>query len=116
MRKLPTYKVLSASDKVVPVCNLIVEDEQGKIQSINVRNMSGGAAQIFVGKTINVETTNRDIVPSDIRLQTSATGSVWVCEGCGMVNPESSPYCRKCGDMRAFEKEEEEEEGGGEPE
>ncbi len=115
MRTLPTYKVLSAADIVVRVCNLIVEDEAGKIQSLNVKDLSGEAAAILVGKVIDVVTTNRDIIPNDISIQTTeiGEGKSWVCEACGMVNPESTPYCRKCGDMRVFK---EEEEGGGEPE
>lgn len=98
------------------MCNLIVEDEEGKIQSLNVKNLSGEAGKVFVGKVIDVVTTNRDIIPSDISLQTSkiGEGKTWICEACGMVNPETTPYCRKCGDMRIFK--EEEEEGGEEPE
>ncbi len=101
---MPSYKVLSAADKVVHLCNLMVEDEEGKIQSLNVRDLSGEAAKALVGKIIDVGTTNRDIIPSDISLQGSEmkAGKAWICSVCGMVNPESSPYCQKCGTMRVF--------------
>ena len=62
---MPRYKVISSSNKVINVCNLMVIDEEGRVQSINVKELTGEGGKIFIDKEIDVVTTNREIIPSE---------------------------------------------------
>ncbi len=100
---MPRYKVLSSADKVISVCNLMVIDEEGRIQSIDVKQLTGEGGKLFIGKEIDVVTSNREIIPSDIRIvgatppETPSEDVSWICSDCGMTNALISDYCSKCG-------------------
>jgi hypothetical protein len=72
---MPKYKVLSASDDVIPVANLLVTDEEGRITHILVKGMTGENAKLLVGEEIRVHTTNREIIPRDIIVKSFETES-----------------------------------------
>ena len=100
---MPRYKVLSSADKFINVCNLMVIDEEGKVQSIDVKHLTGEGGELFVDKEIDISTTNREVIPSDIKIvgatppKTPTEAISWICSACGMTNVLVSDYCSKCG-------------------
>ncbi len=65
---MPVYKVLSSSDDIVKVCSLLCYDEQNdRMIVLKVKQMTGENGSVFVGKQIDVSTTNREVVPGDIK-------------------------------------------------
>jgi len=65
---LPTYTVLSSSDDVFRVCSLLCYDEENdRTVVLKVKEMTGENGSVFVGKEIEVTTTNREIIPQDIK-------------------------------------------------
>jgi len=101
---MPTYTVLRSSDKQIRVCNLIVVDENNEIQSLDVKELSGENGNIFVGKRIDVKTTNREIIPSDIMIL-GEEGEVdeahmWLCKNCNEPNPDEEIKCKNCGALK----------------
>ena len=123
---MPEYKVLSASDKFIRVCNLLVIEDGNLTRSLDVREMSGENGKFLIGKTIFVETTNRSIIPRDIQFQEelesteidepeeekeprdykkdvvvpTEAAQVWICSNCNMPNPMNYEFCQKCGEKK----------------
>jgi len=65
---MPNYRVLSSSDDTLRVCSLLCyDDEHDRTVVLKVKEMTGENGSVFVGKEIEVTTTNREIIPSDIR-------------------------------------------------
>jgi len=63
---MPKYKVLAASEDIIPVCVLATRNVLGKIDYLKIKELTAENAEIFLNKDIIVLTTNREIVPSDI--------------------------------------------------
>jgi len=65
---LPIYRVLSSSDDIIKVCSLLCYDEEhDRSIVLKVKEMTGENGSVFVGKDIEVTTTNREIIPTDIK-------------------------------------------------
>ena len=65
---MPVYKVLSSDDDTIRVCSLLCHDEENdRMIVLKVKRMTGENGSVFVGKQIDVSTTNREVIPADIK-------------------------------------------------
>ena len=71
---MPVYKVLSSDNDAIKVCSLLCHDEENdRMIVLKVKRMTGENGSVFVGKQIDVSTTNREVIPADIRFLTPWT-------------------------------------------
>ena len=71
---MPVYKVLSSDDDIIRVCSLLCYDEENdRMIVLKVKEMTGENGSVFVDKMIEVSTTNREVIPEDIKFQTPWT-------------------------------------------
>ena len=71
---MPIYRVLSSSDDIIKVCSLLCYDEEhDRTVVLKVKEMTGENGSVFVDKMIEVTTTNREIIPADIRFAAPIT-------------------------------------------
>jgi hypothetical protein len=62
------YNVIASATKMKPVCVLTVVLEDGTIDYLEIEGWMAENAQPLIGTRINVSTTNRTVVPSDIKM------------------------------------------------
>jgi hypothetical protein len=65
---MPDYEVIASATKYVPFCILTVKDKDGKTDYIAVKEWVKDNGLPLVGKKVHIETTNREIIPSDIQI------------------------------------------------
>ena len=71
---MPMYKVLSSDDDMIKVCSLLCHDEENdRMIVLKVKRMTGENGSVFVDQMIEVTTTNREIIPGDIKFATPWT-------------------------------------------
>ncbi len=68
---MPVYKVLSSDDDTIRVCSLLCYDEENdRMIVLKIKEMTGENGSVFVGKEIDVSTTNREVIPGDVKFAT----------------------------------------------
>jgi len=62
------YNVISSATKYNPVCVLTVVLEDGTMDSFEIKGWKKENGDPLIGTSIIIETTNREIIPSDVKM------------------------------------------------